>query len=157
MQRYFCRDHARDPLWSSEQAVTEGDKQVATAVLVLLCYWTLPIRTPPHRTHCQNSPKRQTVVGTIFPLENLLGICYIKLNTTLKQKERKSSGEKKETKQAHAATEQCIFLFYFGLLFMKFDSHLIYPSPQMPKQIWKFFWLSELARTLSTKEKRKVW
>lgn len=159
MQRYLSRDHARDPLWSSEQAVSEGDKQVAAAVLVLLCYWTFPIWTPPHHTHCQNSLKRQTVVGIIFPLENLLGICYFKLKTTLKQKERKSSGEKEETKQAHAATEQCIFLFYFGLFFTELDSDLIHPPhpPQMPKQIWTFFWLSELARILSTKEKQKVW
>lgn len=57
-------------------------------VLVLLCYWTFLIQIPLHCSHCQHALKRQPVVNRIFTLGNLMGICYIKLNTTLKQKKR---------------------------------------------------------------------
>lgn len=146
MRRFFSREHGRDPLGNkrtSSQRRQQADGH---------CYWIFPIPTCPHCTHCQNSLKRQTRVGIVFPLENLFGIRYIKLNTTLKKKE-KEPWWKEGTKQGHAATGQCIFLFYFGLFFTKSDSHLIYPSPQMPRQIWKFFWLIKVGQnTLQKKE-----
>lgn len=50
MQRYFSREHGRDPLGSSEQAPSKGNKQVATAVSVLLCYYMFPTPICPHCT-----------------------------------------------------------------------------------------------------------
>lgn len=87
---------------------TGGHCSLSAALLLNISHLNTP------SSHTLPEFSEETVVGITLPLENLLGVCYIKVNATLKEKERKSPGEKKETKQAHAATEQCLFLFYFG-------------------------------------------
>lgn len=101
----------------------------------------------PLTIHTARTLKRQAVVGIIFPLENWLGTCYVKLNIKVK-------GEKELWRKEGNKTSSCCYrAMHFLVLFWI----ILHGSPQMPRQIWKVFLINQSWPEYFPQKRKRVW